>query len=61
MQRHKTMQLPTIPKSWLIAMLCVSMVVMRFFGIDSWTTAALGITAGYITGSHIESAKPKMP
>lgn len=49
------MKLPEIPRSWLIAIILVGMVVMRCFGIDSWTTAVLGILIGYLTGQHIEA------
>ena len=47
------MQFKEIPQSWLIGGLGVCMVGMRFMGIDSWTTAALGSLLGYFTGRHI--------
>jgi len=49
--------LPEIPNSWIIAILVIGLVVMRYFSIDSWTTAALGLLIGYITGQHVEAAK----
>jgi hypothetical protein len=51
------MDLPEIPNSWVIAILAVVLVIMRFCGIDSWTTAAISILIGYITGKHIEQTK----
>jgi len=48
------MKLPEIPKTWLIGALLVGMIVMRCFGIDSWTTAALSIVIGYLTGVKSE-------
>lgn len=48
------MQLNEIPQSWLIALVCVSLVTLRAFNIDTWTTGALGMIIGYLTGKHIE-------
>lgn len=48
------MELPEIPQTWLVGLLLASMVVMRFFNIDSWTTAALSSVMGYILGKHQE-------
>lgn len=47
------MRLPEIPRSWLIAGLGLSLVILRYFGIDSWTTAGLGMVIGYLTGVHL--------
>ena len=49
--------LPEIPQSWLIAFLLTGLVVMRTFGIDSFTTAGISLVIGYITGKHIEKKK----
>lgn len=46
--------LPEIPQSWLIGAIMVGLVTLRAFGIDSWTTAALSLVIGYLTGKHIE-------
>ena len=51
------MTLPEIPKTWLIAFLLVGLVLMRCFGIDTWTTAAISTLIGYITGKHMEQTK----
>jgi hypothetical protein len=51
--------LPEIPKSWLIAGLFISMVILRAAGIDGFTTAGLSLVVGYITGKHIEQTKEK--
>lgn len=51
------MKLPEIPHSWIIAFLICGLIVMRFFGIDSFTTAALASIIGYLTGKHIEQTK----
>ena len=49
------MNLPEIPRSWIIFFLLIGIVMLRCFGIDSWTTAALSLLIGYITGQHIEA------
>lgn len=51
------MELPEIPKTWLIAALLVALVVLRAFGIDSFTTAGLGILIGYLTGVKMEQIR----
>lgn len=51
------MILPEIPQTWLIALLLVALVVTRAFGVDSFTTAALGVVVGYITGKHVEQSR----
>jgi len=51
------MELPEIPKTWLIVIVAVTLVVMRGYGIDSWTTAGLSTIIGYVTGKHIEQTK----
>lgn len=50
-------KLKDIPTSYLIAGLGVALVALRAFGIDSWTTATLGVIVGYVTGKHIEQKK----
>lgn len=49
--------LPEIPNSYLIGGLICGLVVMRFYGIDSFTTAGISLIIGYVTGKHIEQAK----
>ena len=49
------MKFQEIPRSWIIAILIVGMIIMRLFGIDTWTTAALSLIIGYLTGQHIEA------
>ena len=49
--------LPDIPNSWLIGGLLIGLVVMRSFGIDSFTTAGISLILGYVTGKNIESMK----
>jgi len=48
---------PEIPNSWLIAALMVGLIILRAYGIDSWTTAALSIVIGYMTGKHIQQVR----
>lgn len=43
-----------IPQTWLVALLFFGLVIMRMFGIDSFTTAGLSLVIGYITGKHIQ-------
>lgn len=49
--------IPEVPNGYLIALLVVCLVVMRIFGIDSFTTAGLSLIIGYVTGKHIEQTK----
>lgn len=51
------MKLPTIDNSYLIALIVIALVVMRCFGIDSFTTAGLSMVIGYVTGKHIEQTR----
>lgn len=44
-----------IPRTWIITIFMVAMVIMRFFSIDSWTTAMLSAIAAYLLGQHIEA------
>lgn len=46
--------LPDIPKTWLVAMMLIGMIVLRAFGIDSWTTAAISSVMGYLFGVKSE-------
>jgi hypothetical protein len=46
-----------IPQTWLVAALLIALVVMRMFGIDSFTTAGISLLIGYITGKHIEQTR----
>lgn len=50
-------EFPEIPNGYLILVLIIALVVMRCFGIDSFTTATLSMIVGYITGKHIEQTK----
>lgn len=51
------MKLPEIPITWLIGALMVGLVVLRAFGVDTWTTAALSIIIGYLTGVKQEQIR----
>jgi hypothetical protein len=56
------MKLPEIPKSYIIMVLLVGMIILRSQGIDTFVTAGLGLIAGYLTGSHMEQVKtPAVP
>ena len=48
------MNMAEIPKTWLILFLFMGLVILRIFGIDTWTTAALSLVVGYMTGKHAE-------
>jgi len=48
-----------IPNSWIIAFLAIALIGLRILDIDSWTTGALGIILGYLTGKHIEQVRSK--
>ena len=51
------MEIPEIPREWSIFIVCLTLVVLRAFGIDTWTTAAISVLIGYMTGKHIEQTK----
>jgi hypothetical protein len=53
------MSLPEIPKTYILTILMIGLVIIRCFGIDSWTTAMLSIIVGYITGKHVEQTRGK--
>ena len=55
----KTIFLPEIPQTWIIALLLTGMVVMRCFGIDTWTTAALSTVIGWLTGVKMEQSRKR--
>ena len=51
------MQFPEIPLSWLIGIIAVGLVILRFLNLDTWVTASLSLIIGYLTGKHIEETK----
>ena len=51
------MKLPEIPNSYLIFILLLGLIVMRIYGIDSFTTAALSLIIGYLTGVKLEQTR----
>ena len=51
------MKLPDIPNSWIVSFLVFFLMIMRFYGIDSFTTAALSMIIGYFFGMHLEQIK----
>jgi uncharacterized membrane protein AbrB (regulator of aidB expression) len=53
------MNLPEIPKTWIVAVLMIGMVVMRCFGIDTWTTSALSLIIGWLVGVKMEQTRVK--
>lgn len=54
--KHKFI-LPKIPLSWLLVILVIGLVVMRAFGIDSWTTATLGTLIGFVLSKEYQNLK----
>jgi len=40
--------LPKIPKSYLILVLLLGMIILAILGIDSWTHATIGLLVGYL-------------
>jgi len=52
-------KLPEIPNSYLIAGLLIGLIVLRVFGIDTWTTAAVSTLIGYLTGVKLEQTRKK--
>ena len=55
----KKLCLPEIPMTWLMAVFLVAMVLLRAFGIDSWTTAILSSIAGFLFGVKSEQIRNK--
>ena len=51
------MKFPEIPQSYMIFALLIGMIIMRCFGIDSWTTATLSTIIGYLTGIKLEQIR----
>jgi len=51
------MDFPEIPITYIVALLVIGLVILRAFGIDTFTTAGLSMIIGYITGKHVEQAK----
>lgn len=49
--------IPEIPKSWLIALFLISMVILRCFGIDSVVTGSLMGISGYLLGVKLEQTR----
>lgn len=58
-EKTKKMKLPDIPKSWLIGVLLVGLVILRALDIDSFTTAGLSIIIGWLTGVKMEQSRIK--
>ena len=54
------MKLPDIPTTWTITLLLIGLIVLRTFGIDTWTTAAISTLIGYLTGRHLEQTRGPM-
>lgn len=51
------MKLPDIPTTWTITLLLLGLIVLRCFGIDTWTTATISTLIGYLTGRHLEQTR----
>jgi hypothetical protein len=51
------MSLPDIPRTWLVGILSIGLIVMRLFGIDSFTTAALSMIIGWLVGVKMEQSR----
>ncbi len=49
------MDLPDIPKSYLIALCFLSLIILRAFNIDSYITASIGLVVGYLVGKHYDT------
>lgn len=49
------MDLPDIPKSYLIALCFLSLIVLRAYQIDSYVTASIGLVVGYLVGKHYDT------
>jgi len=48
------MILPEIPQTWIIFTLMLGLIILRFYGMDSFVTSAISLLIGYVTGKHIE-------
>jgi hypothetical protein len=56
----KTICLPDIPQSYMIAVLLVSMIVMSILGIDGWVHSTLGIIVGWLVGVKSEQSRKEV-
>jgi hypothetical protein len=51
------MKLPEIPQTYIILTLLIGLIIMRIYGIDSFTTAALSLIIGWLTGVKMEQSR----
>ena len=49
--------LPEIPNSWIAFTFLFGMIVLRFYGIDSFVTGTLSGISMYLFGRHINQRK----
>jgi len=47
------MQLPEIPKSWLITILMIGLMILRAYDIDTFVTAGMSGIIFYLFGRHV--------
>ena len=50
-------ELPQIPNSWIIVIVCLSLVVLRAINIDTYVTAGIATIIGYLTGVKLEQTR----
>jgi len=51
------MKFEEFPKTWLVALLFIGLVILAALKIDSFVTAGISLLIGYVTGKHIEQIK----
>jgi len=55
----KKFYFPEIPMSWIILLLLIGLIFLRYWNIDSWTTAAISTIIGWLTGVKMEQIRKK--
>jgi len=50
---------PDIPRTWIVVMLLVGLIVLRAMDIDSWTTASISTIIGWLVGVKMEQTRGK--
>jgi len=50
-------ELPEIPRSWLIMILMCGLIMLRGFGIDTFVTAGISALIAYLLGVKLEQGR----
>ena len=53
----KEFKLPDVPRSWIIALLAILLIALRFFGIDTFVTAGLSAIITWLVAIKFEQTR----